>query len=84
MASPRRRRGAPCSRACKTASRLVICQPAATAGTTTLGLKQPNAAATTSPGTWPMQAPRLVKYDFSSGRATPSWLTGLPANPSAS
>jgi hypothetical protein len=28
---------------------------------TTFGLKQPNAAATTSPGTWPMQADRLVK-----------------------
>jgi hypothetical protein len=50
--------------------RLAICQPAATTGTTTLGLKTANAAATTSPGDWPVQAPRLVKYDFSSGRAT--------------
>ena len=65
------------------ASWLVICHPAATPGTTNLGLKTPNAAATTSPGTWPMQAPRLVKYDFSSGRATPSWPTGLPSNPRA-
>jgi hypothetical protein len=64
--------------------RLAICQPGATTGTTTLGLKTPNAAATTSPGTRPMQAPRLVNYDFSSGRATPSWLTGLGSNPNAS
>jgi hypothetical protein len=32
-----------------------------------------------------MQAPRLVKYDFSSGRAMPSALAGgLPSKPSAS
>ena len=52
---------APRSRASRIASRLAICHPASTAGTTTLGLKQPKAAATTSPGTWPMHAPRLVK-----------------------
>ena len=33
------------------ASRLAICHPAATAGTTTFGLKHPDAAATISPGT---------------------------------
>jgi hypothetical protein len=43
------------------AARLVTCHPAPTAGTTTFGLKQPKAAATTSPGTWPMHALRLVK-----------------------
>ena len=36
-------------------------QPNATAGTTAAGLNTPNPAATTSPGTWPISEPRLVK-----------------------
>jgi hypothetical protein len=36
-------------------------QPKATAGTTTAGLNTANAAATSSPGTWPRHEPRLQK-----------------------
>jgi hypothetical protein len=62
--SPRTRRSisiAPRSRASRMASRQATCHPIVTAGTTTFGLKHPNAAATTSPGTCPIQAHRLVK-----------------------
>ena len=38
---------------------LAIDQPRSTAGMISAGLNTANAATTTSPGTWPMQAARL-------------------------
>jgi hypothetical protein len=57
-------------------------QPSRTAGTTTAGLNTPNAAATTSPGTWPSTEPRLQKYAGPSGMATPEKVPGLASKPS--
>ena len=62
----------------------VSVQPYVTAGTTTAGLNTPNAAATTSPGTWPITEPRLQKYAGPSGMATPPSSAGLGPNPSCS
>jgi hypothetical protein len=52
---------APAVRAAQIVGASVRAHPAATAGTTTSGLKTPKAAAITSPGTWPMTDPRLQK-----------------------
>ena len=52
---------APSVRAARIASAPAISHPAVTKGTTTSGLNTPNAAATTSPGTWPSTEPRLQK-----------------------
>ena len=59
-------------------------QPSRRTGTTTAGLNTANAAAMTSPGTWPSTEPRLQKYAGPSGIATPAISTGLGAKPSAS
>ena len=52
-----------------------------TSGTTTAGLKTPNVAAITSPGTWPSTEPRLQKYAGPSGIATPPTSAGLGEKP---
>ena len=62
--SPRMRTSwavAPVVRAAQMVAASVRVQPWATAGTTTAGLNTPKAAATTSPGTWPMTEPREQK-----------------------
>ena len=52
---------APRVRASQMVGASTLLHPNSTAGTTAAGLNTANAAATTSPGTWPMTEPRLVK-----------------------
>ncbi len=52
---------APSVRASQMVAASVRVHPCATSGTTIAGLNTANAAATTSPGTWPMTEPRLQK-----------------------
>ena len=52
---------APSSRAAQMVAASVSDQPKSTEGTTAAGLNTAKAAATSSPGTWPMTEPRLVK-----------------------
>jgi hypothetical protein len=52
---------APSVRVAQMVAASVCVQPWSTSGMTTAGLNTPKAAATTSPGTWPMTEPRLQK-----------------------
>lgn len=52
---------APASRAAQMVAASVRVQPWVTDGMTAAGLNTAKAAATSSPGTWPITEPRLVK-----------------------